>query len=60
MSSVIYEILNRNGKTIGFVQGKNTDECTIMAENFYGDNFYSLHKVTSYPNHDTIKIGGTN
>lgn len=59
MHSVICEVLNRNGKTMGFVQGRDYDECTEMAENFYGDNFYSLHKVTSYPNPDELKVGGT-
>jgi hypothetical protein len=44
---------------MGFVQGRDYDECTEMAENFYGDNFYSLHKVTSYPNPDELKVGGT-
>lgn len=59
MSSVIYEVRNRNGKTMGFVQGYDIDECKDMAENFYGSNFYSLHKVTSYPDPDTFKVGGT-
>lgn len=59
MHSVIYEVLNRNGKSMGFVQGKDIDDCNSMAEQFYGENFYSLHKVTSYPNPEEIKIGGT-
>ena len=59
MKSVIFEVLNRNGKTMGFVQGRDTDECTDMAEEFYGESFYSLHKVTSYPDPDKLKVGGT-
>lgn len=59
MHSVIYEVLNRNGKSMGFVQGKDIDDCNSMAEQFYGENFYSLHKVTSYPGHEDMKVGGT-
>lgn len=59
MHSVIYEVLNRNGKSMGFVQGKDIDDCNSMAEQFYGENFYSLHKVTSYPNPEKVKVGGT-
>ena len=59
MKSTIYEVLNRNGKSLGFVQGKDIEECNSMAEKFYGDNFYSLHRVTSYPGTIDVKIGGT-
>lgn len=59
MNSVIYEVLNQYGNSLGFIQGKDIEECNTMAEQFYGENFYSLHKVTSYPGHENMKIGGT-
>lgn len=62
MSSEVYEVLGRNGKHLGFVQGINFEDCLDKATEMYED-CYSLHKVTKYPGQEDLDInlkwGGT-